>query len=159
LGLLVSTRTLFKAELAIIAILPLAAIVVLQLSTTNLLPQAQAQIADHVVINEVELNPAGDDAGKEWVELYNPTPIMIDLTGWTLQTTHGETVTVTIPQGAQISPNGYYVVTNAAQWLDNQNESIILRDKNGQQKDLTPALSDTANDDYTSQRYPEGSDN
>jgi hypothetical protein len=131
----------------------------LVLLTPTFLPQGQAQIADHVIINEVELNPAGDDTGKEWVELYNPTPTMIDLTGWTLQTTHGVTVTVTIPQGAQIAPNGYYIVTNAGQWLDNQNESIILRDKSGQQKDLTSVLSDTANDDYTWQRNPDGSDN
>jgi hypothetical protein len=27
----------------------------------------------HVVINEVEANPAGIDTGNEWVELYNPT--------------------------------------------------------------------------------------
>lgn len=120
---------------------------------------AQAQIAAHVVINEVELNPPGNDTGNEWVELYNPTPTMIDLTGWTLQTTHGRTVTVAIPQGSQIAPNGYYIVTNAAQWLDNQNESIILRDKGGQQQDLTPILSDTANNDHTWQRYPDGSDN
>jgi hypothetical protein len=79
--------------------------------------------------------------------------------GWTLQTTAGATVTVTIPQGAQIAPNGYYVATHAAQWLDNQKESIILRDKSGQQKDVTPTLSDTDNDDRSWQRYPDGADN
>ena len=32
-------------------------------------------ITDHVVINEVDTNPFGDDslAISEWVELYNPT--------------------------------------------------------------------------------------
>jgi hypothetical protein len=38
-------------------------------------------IADHLVINEVELNPVGNDTANEWVELYNPTTTTIDLTG------------------------------------------------------------------------------
>ncbi len=131
----------------------------LALSTTAFLPRTQAQVADHVVINEVELNPAGDDAGNEWIELYNPTATMIDLAGWTLQTTTGVTVSVTIPQGEQIAPNGYYLVTHGEQWLDNQNESIILRDKSGQQKNVTPTLSDTDNDARSWQRYPDGAGN
>ena len=41
-------------------------------------------ITDHVVINEVDTNPFGDDALaiSEWVELYNPTDSDVDLSGW-----------------------------------------------------------------------------
>ena len=52
---------------------------------------------ESIVINEVELNPYGNDLHSdvyEWVELYNPTDDDIDLSGWTLSTTHGKTVTV-----------------------------------------------------------------
>jgi len=111
-----------------------------------------------VVINEVELNPPGRDEGNEWVELYNPNAFYVDLGGWTLTTTHGITVTVTIPEGTRIPPNGYYVVSYKLQWLDNEDESIILKDKNGVEIDRTPRLSDTLNDDNTWQRIPDGRD-
>jgi phosphatidylserine/phosphatidylglycerophosphate/cardiolipin synthase-like enzyme len=36
----------------------------------------------HLLISEVMVNPAGaDETGREWVELYNPTTVPIDLTG------------------------------------------------------------------------------
>ncbi|HID26972.1 MAG TPA: lamin tail domain-containing protein, partial [Methanosarcinales archaeon] len=60
---------------------------------------------DIIVINEVELNPPGNDnylSIKEWIELYNPNLNSIDIGGWTLETTHGKTVTVTIPYGTTI---------------------------------------------------------
>ncbi len=40
--------------------------------------------ADHILVSEVLYDPEGTDAGKEWVELYNPTSRAIDLSGWTL---------------------------------------------------------------------------
>jgi hypothetical protein len=46
-------------------------------------------ITDHVVINEVDTNPSGDDSQSvsEWVELYNPTESDIDLSGWQIAST------------------------------------------------------------------------
>ena len=40
--------------------------------------------ADHILVSEVLYDPEGLDAGKEWVELYNPTYHPVDLSGWTL---------------------------------------------------------------------------
>ena len=42
---------------------------------------AYAQTSDNVVINEIDINPPGDDSTSisEWVELYNPTDSEIDL--------------------------------------------------------------------------------
>ena len=39
--------------------------------------------ADHPLVSEVLINPDGDDAGKEWIELYNPGP-GVGLAGWTV---------------------------------------------------------------------------
>ncbi|MBI3253624.1 MAG: lamin tail domain-containing protein, partial [Nitrosopumilales archaeon] len=43
-------------------------------------------IDDHVVINEIDINPPGDDSKSisEWVELYNPTSSSIDIGGWSI---------------------------------------------------------------------------
>lgn len=115
----------------------------------------------HIVINEFELNPPGNDnylSVEEWVELYNPTSTDIDISGWTLSTTHGKTVTVYIPQGTVIKAHGYYVYSRGSQWLDNDDESIILRDSNGNEIDRTPVKSDNENDDRTWARYPNGKD-
>jgi hypothetical protein len=123
---------------------------------------------DHVVINEVELDPPGNDTGNQWVELYNPTASTVDLSGWTIQTISG--LTVTIPQAALIDPQGYYLVTHPEQWLS-YNDRLILRDKDGHEQDRTPEcgwvrngdrrtwgeLTDSANDSFSWQRYPQPS--
>ena len=46
-------------------------------------------LADHVVINEIDINPPGDDSKSiiEWVELYNPTNSPIDISGWSVAST------------------------------------------------------------------------
>lgn len=111
----------------------------------------------HVIINEMEQNPPGTDAGNEWVELLNPTTSLVNIGGWTLSTTAGQTVTATIPQGTTIQPCGYWVYTYYTQWLDNSNECVILRDT-AHEIDRTPVLSDSANDDLSWSRYPNGVD-
>ena len=112
----------------------------------------------HVVINEFELNPSGTDAGNEWVELLNPTATIVNVGGWTISTTAGQTVTVTIPYGTTIQPFGYWVCTHASQWLDNSNESVILRDSSSSEVDRTPFLNDDSDDGSSWSRYPNGVD-
>ncbi|KYH38939.1 MAG: conserved exported protein of unknown function [Candidatus Bathyarchaeota archaeon B23] len=116
------------------------------------------EVTVHVVINEVEQNPAGADAGNEWVELYNPSSQPVDIGGWTLSTTHGDTVTLTIPEGTIIDPGEFKVYTYSKQWLDNEDESVILRDDSGVIVDETPILNDTHNDDRAWSRHPNGHD-
>jgi hypothetical protein len=118
----------------------------------------QQSTTAHIVINELEQNPAGTDAGNEWVELYNPTTSTVNIGGWTVSTTSGVNVTLTIPPGTSFIAKGYYVVTYGSQWLDNENESVILRDASGNEVDRTPLLSDTYNDGRSWQRYPNGLD-
>ncbi|HID90346.1 TPA: hypothetical protein EYP44_00095, partial [Candidatus Bathyarchaeota archaeon] len=112
----------------------------------------------HVVINEVEQDPPGEDAGNEWVELYNPTDGDVDIGGWTVSTTHGRTVTVTIPQGTVIASKGYWVYTHEEQWLDNEGESVVLRDADGAEIDKTRAMDDDEDDERSWQRFPNGVD-
>ncbi len=41
---------------------------------------------DMPLINEVMYDPVGADAGKEWIEIYNPSPYPYSLLNWTIQT-------------------------------------------------------------------------
>ena len=135
-------------------------------SITTILSMLSVEVAssltvNHVVINEFESNPPGNDnylSVEEWVELYNPTSNPVDIGGWRLVTIHGETVAVTIPEGTVIEPGGYYVYSRGQQWLDNEDESIILLDDQDREVDRTPILSDTDNDDRCWVRYPNGRD-
>ena len=75
-------------------------------------------ISDHVVINEVDTNPFGDDSQSisEWVELYNPTDSDVDLSGWEIASTTILKKTLTIPDNTVISPGDFL--------LFNYNKSI-----------------------------------
>jgi endonuclease YncB( thermonuclease family) len=115
---------------------------------------------DNVIINEVELNPTGNDNSStvyEWIELYNPSDASIDIGGWKISTTHGgETHIVTIPQGTILTPDSYYVYERGSQWLDNNDESVILKTNDGTIIEQTPQQSDEGNNALSWQRYPNG---
>lgn len=119
-------------------------------------------ICDQLVINEVELNPRGSDAGKEWVEIYNPLEKELDLTGYSLQTMHGEIVT--LPLDGKIAPRGYRVFTFSRTALDNGElgdsfafgDSIALLNPDGDALDITPVFSDTTSNSDTWHRRWDG---
>jgi PKD repeat protein len=117
----------------------------------------------HVMINEVEQNPRGDDDGYEWVELYNGTSSSVDIGGWRIVATHGNAVTVAIPYGTTIRPNQFIVFYNPSgkQWIDNDGEVVELRDASSRSVDSTCVLKDTGGsngDSRTWQRIPNGAD-
>jgi hypothetical protein len=60
--------------------LAVAAILLVGLSSWG--QGSETESALHLVINEIEINPAGLDTDSEWVELLNPTDGPIDLLGW-----------------------------------------------------------------------------
>lgn len=66
-----------------------------------------------LVISEFLPNPEGADSGEEWVELFNPSNEIVELTGWKLDDKAatgdkvGETAFV-FPADAKVMPNGYY---------------------------------------------------
>ncbi|GEM_PF-597078 len=116
-----------------------------------------------VIINEVELNPAGDDRSQdvlEWVELYNTGNEDVDISDWALVATHGDKEIVRIPSGSLIEAKGFYAIPDhppREQWLDNQDESIVLKDNSGAEVDRTPTLADDRDDSCAWSRYPDGS--
>jgi len=117
-------------------------------------------IADHVVINEIDINPPGDDSKSiaEWVELYNPTDLPIDIGGWSIASTTLLKKTLKIADGTSIGPDSYLLLSHQALWFPDVAEVVELRDKAGNVIDKTPKFTDLKND-YTSwQRIYDGYD-
>jgi hypothetical protein len=131
-----------------------------------MLPLAFALIAfllgtalGNVVINEVELNPAGDEGAHKapvqaWVELYNDDKDM-DIGGWSINTSEGRSVT--IPEGTIIQSLDYYIVVGEPRWLA-YTEILVLKNETGAEMDRTPTLSDDRNDELAWTRDPDGRD-
>jgi hypothetical protein len=121
-------------------------------------------VNDHVVINEVELNPPGADAGREWVELYNPLNRAIDVTGWRLETSHGMQEVQSI-ESEVIGPKSHVVHVFPRLMLDNGGESgtplgesVRLVDAEGRTVDTTQYFTDYIGDESTWQRRSDGAD-
>nr|WP_263013019.1 tandem-95 repeat protein [Ancylothrix sp. D3o] len=60
-----------------------------------------------VVINEVAWMGTQANATDEWIELFNPTSNAIDLTGWTIPSGTGTTITIT---NGVIAAGGYFLL-------------------------------------------------
>jgi hypothetical protein len=64
-----------------------------------------------VVINEFMANPAGTDAGQEWIELINNDSVAIDLTGWSFEFgTQSFSSSEELPGGLVIEAGGYLLL-------------------------------------------------
>jgi len=116
--------------------------------------------SDNVIINEVEINPLGNDSASisEWVELYNPTDSDIDIGDWEIASTTVLKKTMTIPIGTIISPGQFLIYSYQPVWFTDSSESVELRDENGIVIDKTPILSDIQNDFTSWQRLYDGYD-
>jgi hypothetical protein len=123
--------------------------------------EAYATANNQILINEVELNPAGTDTGTEKVELYNPSNAGIDVSSWTISSAAGRTATVVLNEGTTLPPKGYLIAgkDSQQQWLDNIGEGIDLRNDLGILIDSVGPFSDQDNDESTWQRSPDGQDN
>jgi hypothetical protein len=62
--------------------------------------------AAQIVINEIMYAPSGDE--PEWVELHNPGPVAVDLSGWSI---HDEGGGIVALPTATIAPGGFLVLT------------------------------------------------
>jgi len=119
-------------------------------------------LCDQLVINEVEQNPKGRDAGNEWVELYNPLARPLSVDGFTLETVHGKIAVVEL--SGSVPSRGYKVFAFPKLSLDNgdpsdsfvQGDSIVLRGAGGKVIDITPWISDNSNDARTWHRNWDG---
>lgn len=126
----------------------------------GILAPAYAASGDHVVINEVEINPPGDDSKSvsEWVEIYNPTDSDVDLSGWKIASTTILKKTMTLQPGTVIEPGQFLTYSYQSLWFTDSNESVELRDDNGIVIDKTPLFADIKNDFTSWQRLYDGYD-
>ena len=106
-------------------LLLLSAILILGVST----PVYAQTISEHVVINEVDTNPFGDDSQSisEWVELYNPTDSDVDIGNWQIASTTVLKKTLTIPDGTIISSGDFLTFTYEKIWFTDSNELVELK--------------------------------
>lgn len=125
------------------------------------IPASAQSSSEHIVINEVDINPPGDDSKNisEWVELYNPTNSKIDLSGWQIASTTVLKKTLTIPTGTFIEPGKFLKYSYQTIWFTDVSESVELRDETGNVIDKTPLFSDLHNNFYSWQRIYDGYDN
>jgi beta-lactamase superfamily II metal-dependent hydrolase len=63
-----------------------------------------------VVFSEIYYDTVGTDSVEEWIELYNDSPMEVDLSGWTITDNNGTGSTYTIPQGKKIAAHSYYTI-------------------------------------------------
>src|SRR5829696_5951365 len=109
-----------------------------------------------VMINEIELNPPGEyDEGKEWIELYNPSDVDINIGNFEIGTA-SESATIELPPDAIIGAGKTYVIELKEQILSNTVDSLVLTNTAGDILDRTPSLVDRSDDDRTWQRIPDG---
>jgi len=113
-----------------------------------------------LILNEVELNPEGLDSGNEWIEILNLSDEVVDLAGWSVSYTYRGPGTLPITDGSRLLAPGeriIYVYPGLA--LRNADATVIrLIDPAGLVVDETSPLEDTADDETTWQRFPDGGD-
>ena len=121
-------------------------------------PAYAQTISDHVVINEVDTNPSGDDSqsASEWVELYNPTDDDVDLSGWQIASTTVLKKTLTIADGTIIASGDFLTFVNEKIWFTDTAESVELRNTSGLVIDKTREIYDLENDLKSWQRTYDG---
>jgi endonuclease YncB( thermonuclease family) len=111
---------------------------------------------DSILVNEVELNPSGNDMEEgEWIELYNPTDVDINISNFGI-TPSFQSPTIELPPDAVIEAGETYVIELDRPMLSNTGESLVLGNTTGNIHDRTPSLVDRSDDDRTWQRIPDG---
>ena len=86
----------------------------IEVSSGNSLQAGTADIANHLVISEVQI--AGEKASYDFVEIYNPTNTPLDISGYKLRkrtSTGSESSIRVFPSGSIIKSNGYFLWANS----------------------------------------------
>jgi len=122
--------------------------------------QCDARTANHIVINEVEQNPPGDDnaPGAEWVELFNSLTRSVNLSGWNVTATRGTPRTISLTANVSIAAGGYLIINRTGQWLENEYEVVVLTNPLGVEIDRARNMTDTSDDARAWARVPNGRD-
>ena len=150
----------------------LMAILLLGGTITPVLGQTSPE--QNILINEVETNPKGSDAGfgeggsginskssdgssggMEFVELYNDGSQDVDISGWSIVPS-ASWKTFTIPENTVISSNDFVIFSYVNYWFKDFGETISLYDSDGNLIDNTPLLVDKMDDSTSWQRVTDG---
>ncbi len=124
-------------------------------TTTTSATSPSSFITNEVMINEVELNPPGDDAGHQFIELYNPSGKSVSISNYKIMTSF-ESAEIGMPINATINAVDTYLIKLDAKQTLSHAEILTLVDSTGKIVDRTPMLVDRNDDDYTWQRVPDG---
>ncbi len=107
---------------------------------------ATSSASSDVILYAFDQNPAGLDEGNEGVTFHNPSNKSVNIGNWTFESTHGTTAIEWIPEGTILYSGAYFTYTPFYRWIDNNNESIILRDAVGEVVNRTPVVNDNESD-------------
>ncbi len=69
--------------------------------------KAQNPPANHILISEIFYDTPGSDAVEEWIEMYNPTDSVWDLSGWTLTDLSRDFI---FPTPTKIKPGSFLTI-------------------------------------------------
>lgn len=105
--------------------------------------------ASSIVINELMPHPA---SGADWIELYNPTGLPVDLAGWQLKDSAASAMKTL---SGTLAGDGYFVVDLGTR-LNNGGDTVALVDSSNQTVDSYTYTSDPGLD-KTLGRSPNGS--
>jgi beta-lactamase superfamily II metal-dependent hydrolase len=100
----------------------------------------------NVKFSEVFYDTPGTDSVEEWVELYNNSPVAINIGGWTITDNNGDGSSYTIPTGTTIEAGSYWTVAKDATGfqnlygydadvyggipsMNNDGDALVLKDK------------------------------
>jgi len=145
-------------------------------TSTTTLP-IESSLVDYVVFSEVFYDTPGDDDIEEWIELYNPTSDLVDLSGVTIE---DNTNSYPIPEGTLIAAGEFLVIARDETGFNNlygfspdlndltlglNNGGDVLRLKTGEEEidmvaweDFVLGWSLEASQGESIQRYPPNQD-
>jgi len=92
-------------------------------------------------MNEIELNPAGDDNKNEWIELYSDSES--DLSGWKITNAKGSEFLL------NFSIERHYVLYTPYRFLSNEKQKLTLFNRDGESIQESDEITDSANDERT----------
>ncbi len=95
-------------------------------------PQVNSEEAvsypEGILINEILPSPNGPDENEEWIEIFNSNKGRVDLSGWEIRDTAGNTTLYTLPPASVIEPFDYLLLLRPETKisLNNQGDGVEL---------------------------------
>lgn len=111
-----------------------------------------------VVLNEIYPNPLGADESQEFIELYNPGEIAVDLSSWKIDDLEdGGSKAYLFPEGTVLAAKNFLVIgkNQSKITLNNNGDEVVLRDKTGNLID--EFVYEESQEEVSLGRYPDGS--